>query len=148
MKRKPVFLIPALLCIVLCGCATVPQGGGRLEHVVLCWLKEPGNSEHRQQIIEAAESFRSIPGVLAVSAGEVVPSDRKIVDDSFDVGLIVTFPTREAMQAYLVHPDHTKAKHDVLLPIVKRILVYDFESLPNEWVACKARCNSDLSSEK
>jgi hypothetical protein len=97
--------------------------------VVLFWLKEPGNARHRQQIIEASESFRSIPGVLDVSAGEVVPGDRKIVDDSFDVGLVITFRTREDMLAYLVHPVHEQATHDSLLPVVKKIIVYDFRSV-------------------
>jgi hypothetical protein len=120
----------ALLCAMLCGCAVAPRGGERLEHVVLCWLKEPGNAEHRRRIVAATETCRSIPGVLDISAGQVVPSDRKIVDDSFDVGLVITFRTREAMQAYLVHPVHQKAKHDVIVPIVSRIVVYDFKSSP------------------
>ena len=98
----------------------------RVNHVVLCWLKDSGNTEQRQKIIELSKQFRSIPGVLEVRAGEVMASDRIIVDDSFDVGIYMTFADREQMNIYLKHPDHVKAVKDVLKPLVKKVLVYDF----------------------
>ncbi|NNE93604.1 MAG: Dabb family protein [Verrucomicrobiales bacterium] len=98
-----------------------------MEHVVLCWLKEPGNVSHRRQIIETSRSFRQIPGVLSVRVGESIPSDRPIVDDSFDVGIIITVRDAAALQAYLDHPIHVEAKRDVLQPLVKKIVVYDFQ---------------------
>ena len=47
------------IAILLSGCATAPKPAkaGKLYHVGLVWLKEPGNEEHRQKIIEAAHSF-------------------------------------------------------------------------------------------
>ena len=39
--------------------------------------------------MQACEKFRKIPGVLRVATGEVVLSDRPIVEDSYDVGLLV-----------------------------------------------------------
>ena len=60
-----------------------------LSHVVLCWLKEPGNVEQRNRIIKMTESFKEIPGVRAARAGNPTMSERDIVDDSFDVGIII-----------------------------------------------------------
>ena len=79
-------------------------------HVVLCWLKEPGNDQHRQQIAEVSTSFLEIHGVLEVRAGQVVSSDREIVDDSFDVAILVIVPDQKRLAEYLDHPIHQKAK--------------------------------------
>ena len=65
--------------ILLCsfGCITVQHVENKraIQHVVLCWLKEPGNAEHRNQIIEISKTFRKIPGVLEVRVGKVIESD-------------------------------------------------------------------------
>ena len=98
-----------------------------LRHVVLCWLKEPGNVEHQERIIEVTKSFREIPGVLDAQAGKAVASERSIVDDSFDVGILVVVENKEALEAYLRHPVHDDAKKRILLPLIDRLVVYDFQ---------------------
>ena len=98
-----------------------------IQHVVLCWLKEPGNQAHRNQIIEVSKTFRDIPGVLEVRVGEVIESDRAIVDDSFDVAILVVVPDGKCLQDYLDHPLHQTAKKKVLLPLVEKVVVYDFQ---------------------
>ena len=116
-----------LMLLVTSGCAGLgTRHDGALQHVVLVWLKEPGNVEHRNKVIEASQSFRDIPGVIRVQVGKAIPSDRDIVDDSFDVGILVGVPDERRLQHYLDPPIHQKAKNDVLLPLVEKILVYDF----------------------
>ena len=56
-----------------------------------------------------------------------MPSDRSIVDDSFDVGILVVVDTKEALGEYLRHPLHDEAKKKILLPLVDRLVVYDFQ---------------------
>ena len=97
-----------------------------LTHIVFCWLKEPGNVEQRKEIIEMTESFNRIPSVLEARAGNPIMSERSIVDDSFDVGIIVEVRDEKGLQEYLDHPIHQKAKKEVLLPLIERVLVYDF----------------------
>ena len=116
-----------LMLLVTSGCAGLgTRPDGALQHVVLVWLKDAGNAEQRARIIEVSRSFRSIPGVLDVQAGKAVASDRGIVDDSFDVGILVVVPDERRLREYLDHPIHQKAKNDVLVPLVEKILVYDF----------------------
>ncbi|HBO52215.1 MAG TPA: stress protein [Planctomycetes bacterium] len=100
---------------------------GALQHVVLIWLKDAGNAEQQAKIIEVSRSFRDIPGVLDVQAGKAVASERDIVDDSFDVGILVVVPDERRLAEYLAHPIHQRAKNDVLLPLVEKILVYDIQ---------------------
>ncbi len=114
-----VFTLPVL--------AAEPARDAAVVHVVLVWLKEPGNLEHRQRIIEISREFETIPGVIDVSVGEVVPSDRPIVDDSFDVGLYLTFSSVEAMNTYLADDRHQQALREVFRPLSERYIVYDFQ---------------------
>ena len=97
-----------------------------LTHVVLCWLKNEGNFEERNKIIEMTESFIKIPSVLDARAGGPIMSDRSIVDDSFDVGIVVEVADEKGLSEYLEHPIHQKAKKEILIPLVKRVMVYDF----------------------
>ena len=126
-----------LLSVLLSGCfsasiqfdsenANQIENQKKLNHVVLCWLKEPGDRENIKKIIAMTQSFQSIPGVLDAQAGRVVLSDRKIVDDSFDVGILIQVQDEAALQQYLDHPRHQKAKDEILLPLIEKVLVYDF----------------------
>jgi hypothetical protein len=142
MNSQKVFLITLFLSVFLflSGCYTVRFNDGtsnrdvkateekRLYHVVLCWLKEPGNKTDRKKIIEVTKLFNDIPGVINARAGEVVISDRDIVDDSYDVGILIVTKNENELQKYLDHPIHQKAKKDVLVPLVDKILVYDFKN--------------------
>lgn len=93
--------------------------------MVLVWLKQPGDAEGRAALIEGARSFRSIPGVLGVRAGTALPSEREVVDDSFDVALVISFDDADALAAYELHPDHVRAVEELLKPLAERVLVYD-----------------------
>ena len=76
-------LIAAGITLALAGCDRGTGGEaapGRVTHVVLCWLKEPGNPQQRAQLVEVSRTFSEIPGVLEVKAGTVVPSDRARAD--------------------------------------------------------------------
>ena len=114
-----VFSLPVL--------AAEPGHDSTVVHVVLVWLKEPGNLEHRQRIIEISREFETIPGVIDISVGEVVTSDRPIVDDSFDVGLYLTFSSVDAMNIYLADDRHQQALREVFQPLSERYIVYDFQ---------------------
>lgn len=138
LLMKSVSLGTFLLLLPLFWMASACQHSGRsltsekrfpesaIQHVVVVWLKEPGNEEARQKVIEITYSFKEIPGVLAVSAGSVVPSARAVVDDSFDVALVITFTDEQAYVDYLPHPLHRQAVEEVIRPLVERFVVYDF----------------------
>ncbi|MBT7543560.1 MAG: Dabb family protein [Gammaproteobacteria bacterium] len=94
-------------------------------HVVLIWLKTYRNEMRINKIINASKKLKEIPGVLEVSAGKVLRSSRIIVDDTFDVSIIIKFASKEHLRDYLVHPIHIKVANDVLKPLANKIIVYD-----------------------
>ena len=53
--------------------------------------------------------MRYLP-VINARAGNPIMSERSIVDDSFDVGIIIEVEDEEGLQEYLDHPIHQKAK--------------------------------------
>lgn len=116
------------LALLAQGCSSVKQPEQVIQHVVLCWLKEPGNTVHRRQLIETSRTFENIPGVLSVHAGTAVPATRRIEDSSFDVGIVVSVRDKAALSAYQAHPVHQQALTNILTPLVNRIQVYDIRS--------------------
>ena len=123
--------IALALAAFLSGCATAPKPAkaGKLYHVGLVWLKEPGNAEHRQKIIEAAHSFaRGIPEVQFLSVGQTLPKVSSWHDDSFDVCFVMRLEDKAAMDRYAKNPVHQMAAQEVFLPLSQKILFYDFTS--------------------
>ena len=41
-------------------------------HVVVCWLKDPGDATARQKVIDASKGLRMIPGVVDVRVGTML----------------------------------------------------------------------------
>lgn len=104
-----------------------PAKAGKLHHIGLVWLKEPGNAAHRQKIIAAAHAFASeIPEVQSLSVGQSLPPTSALVDASFDVCLIMSFEDKAAMDRYGKNPVHVKAAQEAFLPLSRKILFYDF----------------------
>jgi Stress responsive A/B Barrel Domain len=116
------------LAALLSSCATIapPAPKGSVDHVVMFWQKKPGDVQDRQKITAAMDRLRVIEGITFLDYGTAVPSDRPVVDDSFDVALLVRFKNADALHAYESDPRHTKEVKEVLLPLTKKIQVYDF----------------------
>ena len=123
-------ILTLLLVALVSGpsCSSLVDGKQeRVVHVVLVWLKDSGNAEHRARIIEATRGFSTIPGVEEIRVGGPIPNERPSADDSFDVGLYMVFSSRAALESYLVDPTHADAQKSILRPLVKRVVVYDFD---------------------
>jgi hypothetical protein len=110
------------LLMLMVGCQHAP-----VSHVVVCWLKEPGSAAARQQLIDDSRSFTKIPGIVAVSAGEPIPSTRPAVDSSFDVAIVMKFKDEKSLATYGTHPLHLQAIERTLKPLVAKYVIYDFK---------------------
>ena len=94
-------------------------------HIVLIWLKTYRNEMRINKIINASKELKNIPGVLEGTTGKVLRSSRVIVDDTFDVSVIIKFASKDYLNDYLVHPIHVKLANEVLKPLANKITVYD-----------------------
>jgi hypothetical protein len=119
-RSSTAVLIAMLLGIS--GCARE----ARVTHIVVCWLKNPGDADARRQLIDDSKSFTKIPGVVCVSAGNVLPSTRPSVDSTFDVAVVMKFKDEKALASYASHPIHLQAVERTLKPLVAKYVIYDY----------------------
>lgn len=125
--KYPLPLVPLIAALALTNCSFPKvQSSPRLQHVVVTWLKDAGNSEHRKRLMRAGEQLRSVPGVMSVEMGHCLPSKRPVVDSSYDVAFIMTFRNEADLHAYEVNATHVKLVQEVLKPLTRKIVVYDF----------------------
>jgi antibiotic biosynthesis monooxygenase (ABM) superfamily enzyme len=118
----------AAISLLTSGCQTLSRpsvSNQAITHVVVCWLKKPGDQNDIRALREASKSLEVIPGVQSVDFGTALPSHRPVVDDSFDAAVVIRFENQQALAAYAENPIHQRAVKDVLAPRVKRLVIYD-----------------------
>ncbi len=123
-----VYIRVFLLVIVLSACVSTETTRPRddtVMHIVLIWLNEAGNQKHMQQVIEVSRQLEEIPELQEFRIGKSILSNRKIVDDSFDIGIYMTFANQNDLATYLKHDKHKEVVTTVLKPLTKKIVVYD-----------------------
>jgi len=122
--------------IILFCVATIALPGAELfaakksevSHVAFIWLKRPGNIADQQLLIRAAKSFRKIRGVVRVDAGAGMPIARPGIEQPFDVGAVIVFRDRGALENYERNPRHLVAMREILQPLAKRYVIYNFSN--------------------
>ncbi len=128
-NARAILFVVAALMITSCS-STCPLAGkqqGSVEHIVLAWLKKPGNKADQAKLIAAAKSLKAdIKEVKSLAVGRALPSDRPVVDDSFDVALVMRFDNKEDLASYEKNPVHVKAVTETLKPLTQKIVVHDF----------------------
>lgn len=133
LQKSLLALIPVVALTLLISAVPSAESGpatrGKIHHTGYIWLKEPGNKEHQQRLIEAAHRFAAqIPEVKGLSVGKSVPKGSPLMDTTFDISLTMHFDDQAAMERYNKHPVHEQAAKEVFLPLSAKILFYDFVS--------------------
>ena len=115
------------ICLTLASgaCSSTPTQPRPVKHILLMWLKHPGSAADRLQLTRAAHSLRMVPGVLRVETGRTVPVPNAEADRNFDLGVVITFRDRAALQRYERDPRHADAMQRYLRPLVRRYVVYN-----------------------
>ena len=94
-----------------------------LVHFVLFWLKKGTSDKERAEFRKGLESLKAVESAEALYVGAPIPSDRPVVDTSYDFALTVIFKDKAALDTYQVHPIH-KAFVEKNRPRWERNLVY------------------------
>ena len=96
-------------------------------HIVVFWT-DPARSDATDELLTGANwLLKNIPGVLQFYVGKMVPSERPVVEQSYQVALNLIFPNQQAEQAYQTHPQHVEFVEKYVKRLVKKLVVYDFE---------------------
>lgn len=120
-----------LFCVILlstlCACSLLLPSSPPIKHIIVVWLKESGNTEHQQRILQASQQLIQIEGVMSVEGGTVISSHRAVVDSSFDIALVITMRDREVLSRYAQHPLHQQLLKDEFKPLIERYRIFDVE---------------------
>jgi hypothetical protein len=95
-----------------------------VEHVVLFKTTPDATEEQKQRAIAALKTLKDkIPGIVDLSVGSNF-TDR---NQGFDIGLVVRFTDRSALEVYLPHPAHRGCVAEFITPIKQDVIVLDYE---------------------
>ncbi len=96
-------------------------------HIVIFWT-DPAKSEAADALVAGAKQYLSrAPGILQFHVGKMVPSQRAVVDQSYQVALNIVFDTKKSQDNYQEHPQHLEFVEKVFKPNCQKVVVYDFE---------------------
>src|SRR6266404_9435068 len=68
----------ALAAVLSRSIEAAPRRNGQITHVVLFWLKRPGNVDDQNVLIRAVRSFRRMKGISEVRVGRSFPVERPV----------------------------------------------------------------------
>lgn len=96
-------------------------------HVVIFWT-DPKKPQAVDDLIQGALKWlKPIPGITHFHIGRMVPSQRPVVDSSYQVALNIVFESKKAQDNYQVHPMHVEFVEKAFKPNCAKCVVYDFE---------------------
>jgi hypothetical protein len=123
--RVTIFLTCLALSLASSG-AQAAAASGQVTHVMLFWLKRPGNVDDQNYLLRALRRLRRARGVNDVRVGRPLPVDRPGLEQSFDLGVVMTFRDREALEKFERGQRREQAIDAVLRPLVRQYTVYNF----------------------
>jgi hypothetical protein len=97
----------------------------KVKHIVLFKFKEGTTAEQ----IDTAQSAlmdlsEDVPGIEDYVSGANNSSEG--LSQGYTHGFVMSFESADARDAYLVHPEHTRVKAQ-LMPWIEALVVFDFE---------------------
>lgn len=104
--------------------ATATVDGSFFIHSVYFWLGDDVSDAQKADFLAFLESFRSIKSVMYMYIGTPSMTPRDVVDNSYDVALIVYFRDKEGHDAYQVDPIHKEAV-TIFRDWIREIRIYD-----------------------
>ena len=97
-----------------------------LSHLVIFYTKPKLPNSTEALIAGIEEYLRPIPLAVSLHVGRMVPSERPVVDQSYQVGLNLVFADKAAEVAYQIHPLHLEFVEKAFKPNCLKAIVYDF----------------------
>lgn len=137
MSRIMKYGLIVMLAIIFAGCASTQpspenayQSSRKLHHLVIVWLKQPGDETLRQRYIDESKPLAKLSGVLAYDIGAPAKIKRShtstALDESYDLAIASVFESQQAFETFLKNPEYGRVAQEVLRPLVAKYQVYDF----------------------
>ena len=127
-SRMRIAMFPTCIALSLTAprAQAVATHSGQVTHVMLFWLKRPGNVDDQNYLRRALRTLRRARGANDIRVGRPLLVDRPSVEQSFDLGVVITFRDREALEKFERDPRREQAIDAMLRPLVRQYTVYNF----------------------
>jgi len=126
--RVAIFLICLVFLLTASGTEAADAGSGQITHVMLFWLNRPGNINDQNFLLRGLRTIRRVRGVSEVRIGRSLAVHGLGVEQSFDLGAVIIFRDREALEKFERDSRRRTALAAMLQPLVRRYIVYNFSS--------------------
>ena len=120
------FVTCTALSFASAGAQAAAARSGQVTHVMLFWLKRPGNVDDQNFLRRGLRTLRRARGINDMRVGRPLPVDRPDVEQSFDLGVVITFRDRQALEKFERDQRREQALDAMLRPLVRRYTVYNF----------------------
>jgi hypothetical protein len=97
-----------------------------ISHIVVFWLKSNVSEEKKDEIISEAKKLDKIPGLKSFHIGNMLPSSRDVVDNTYDFAFNMTFTSKVDLETYLNHNLHQEFVNLFIKPNIEKLRVFDF----------------------
>lgn len=96
----------------------------QVEHVVLFKPREDATNQQKDAVRDQILALKEvIPGIVSASGGMNF-SERS---GGYDIGIVLRFESREALDAYIPHPAHRAVVETYVRPATEGVIVVDYE---------------------
>ena len=75
-------------------------------HTVFFWLKDKNNAEHKTALHAGLKKLSEISEIGEAYVGSPAPTNREVIDSSYDFSITFIFDSAEKQDIYQDHPDH------------------------------------------
>ena len=123
--RVPIFLICVAFSLSSSKAQAANACSGQVTHIMLFSLKRPGNVDDQNVLLRGLRAIRRFRGINDVRIGRPLPVDRPGLEQSFDLGVVVIFRDREALEKF-EHDPRRGALDAMLQALVRRYAIYNF----------------------
>ncbi|MDX1617725.1 MAG: Dabb family protein [Balneolaceae bacterium] len=97
---------------------------GPFIHTVYFWLNNPDSREDNRKLLEGLNMIKEIEHIREGYVGVPAPTDREVIDSSYDFSITFIFDNLAEEQAYQNHPTHLTFVEEYQ-HLWKRVVVYD-----------------------
>ena len=96
-------------------------------HIGIYWTNPAVHNDTEELISWVTRCLKAIPGVQHFHIGRMAPTERAIVDKTYQVAVNMTFPDKKTMEEYHAHPLYSDFVQNVYRRFCRKAVVYDFE---------------------
>ena len=97
-------------------------------HHVFFWLKDPGSSQAREQLIEGLRKLSKAPTIKDFHIGIPANTNRDVIDSSYAASWLLLFESAEDQDIYQTDPVHLKFIEECS-HLWSKVVVYDTISI-------------------